>query len=67
MQTVRVIQPFIVQQAVHAPGDLITVDERSAIELIATGLAERAESHPDQPEACVKPDCCKAVRKAAKR
>jgi hypothetical protein len=46
---------------------LITVDERTAIELIATGLAERAEAHPDQPEACVKPDCCKATRKAAKR
>lgn len=67
MPTVRVIQAFIIEKAAHGPGDLLTVDERTATELIATGLAERAESHPDQPEACVKPDCCKAVRKAAKR
>jgi hypothetical protein len=67
MQTVRVIQAYADLKDAHAPGDLLTVDERTAIELIATGLAERAEAHPDQPEACVKPDCCKATRKAAKR
>lgn len=68
MQKIRVIQGFVdAALEPHAAGDVIEVDDRLATELLATGVAERAESHPDQPEACVKPECCKAVRKAAKR
>jgi hypothetical protein len=63
MKTVRVIQPFIMEKAAHGAGDLLTVDEAVAIELISTGLAER---HEPEPRACVKPDCCKAVKKGAK-
>lgn len=63
MPTVRVIQAFIMEKAAHGPGDLLTVDDRTAIELLATGLAER---HEPEPRACVKPDCCRAVKKGAK-
>ena len=48
-------------------GHIYDVPEARAIEFMSLGWAERAEAHPDQPEACVQPDCCKATRKAAKR
>lgn len=63
MQTVRVIQAYADLKEAHSPGELLHVDERTATELIATGLAER---HEPEPRACVKPECCKAVKKGAK-
>jgi hypothetical protein len=38
-----------------------------AVEFMSLGWAERAEFHPDQPEACVKPECCRAIKKGARR
>ena len=67
MQKIRVIQAFVdAALEPHAPGEVIEVDDRLATELMATGIAERATNHPSQPEACVKPDCCRAVKKGAK-
>lgn len=63
MPTVKVIQPHIVGKDVRNIGEVLQVDERTATELIATGLAER---HEPEPRACVKPDCCRAVKKGAK-
>jgi len=63
MPTVRVIQAYADLKEAHSPGDVLNVDERTATELIATGLAER---HEPEPRACVKPECCKAVKKGAK-
>lgn len=63
MPTVRVIQAYADLKEAHSPGEVLTVDDRTAIELIATGLAER---HEPEPRACVKPECCRAVKKGAK-
>lgn len=63
MQKVRVIQAYADTRDAHSVGEVIEVDERTATELISTGLAERADP---EPRACVKPDCCKAVKKGAK-
>lgn len=51
----------------YGEGQVYDLAESRAIEFISLGWAERAEHHPDQPEACVKPECCRAVRKGAKR
>jgi hypothetical protein len=48
-------------------GQTYEVSDSRGIEFISLGWAERAEFHPDQPEACVKPNCCRATRKGAKR
>jgi len=63
MPKVKVIQAFADTRDGHAVGDVLEVDDRTATELIATGLAERAEP---EPRACVKPDCCRAVKKGAR-
>ena len=63
MQTVRVIQAYADLKEAHSPGEVLDVDERTATELISTGLAER---HEPEPRACVKPECCKAVKKGAR-
>ena len=63
MPKVKVIQPFAIRETIHEPGTVIEVAEALSIELICTGLAERYEP---EPRACVKPDCCRAVKKGSK-
>jgi hypothetical protein len=63
MPKVKVIQAYADTRDVHQVGEVLDVDDRTATELIATGLAERDEP---EPRACVKPDCCRAVKKGAK-
>jgi len=48
---------------VHAPGEVISVDERTAIEWLALGYAERADS--DDVQCCSRAVPCKAVKKGA--
>lgn len=63
MPKVKVIQAYADTRDGHSVGEVLDVDDRTATELIATGLAERYEA---EPRACVKPDCCRAVKKGAK-
>lgn len=46
MAKVRLLQPVAVRKGVLEPGDVLEVDERTSIEWIATGVAERAEIPP---------------------
>jgi hypothetical protein len=64
---VKMLQTVGMSGEGYAEGQVYDLPEPRAVEFLALGWAERAEFHPDQPEACVKPDCCKATRKAAKR
>ena len=48
-------------------GQVYDLSESRAIEFMSLGWAERADVHPDQPEACVKPECCKATKKGARK
>lgn len=51
----------------YGEGQVYDLPESRAVEFMSLGWAERAEFHPDQPEACVKPACCKAAKKGANR
>jgi hypothetical protein len=51
----------------YAQGQVYDLPDTRAIEFMSLGWAERAEFHPDQPEACVKPECCRATKKGARR
>lgn len=55
------IQAVATATGVHAVGEIVTVDDRTYIEWIALGYAERAE----QVECCSKSVPCKAVKKGA--
>jgi len=68
MLNIKILQSIETDTTIHAVGDVICVDERTATEWLSLGFAERAETHPDQPESCVRgAACCKAVRRGAQR
>lgn len=64
---VKMLQSVGTADEGYGEGQVYDLTEPRAIEFMSLGWAERADHHPDQPEACVKPDCCKATRKAARR
>ena len=57
------IQTIATATSVHAAGEVISVDERTAIEWLALGYAERADS--DDVQCCSRAVPCKAVKKGA--
>ena len=63
MPNVKMIQGVVTATGAHAPGEVVTVDERTAIEWLALGLAERADS--DDVQCCSRAVPCKAVKKGA--
>ena len=63
MRNVKMIQGVVTATGVHAPGEVISVDERTAIEWLALGYAERADS--DDVQCCSRAVPCKAVKKGA--
>jgi hypothetical protein len=65
MAKVRLLQAVAMRKAVMEPGDTLDVDERTAIEWMATGVAERVDG--PQVIACVRETFSTATRKAAKR
>lgn len=46
MAKVRLLQAVAMRKAVHEPGEVLEVDERTAIEWMATAVAERADVAP---------------------
>ena len=63
MLNVKMIQTIATATSVHAAGEVISVDERTAIEWLALGYAERADS--DDVQCCSRAVPCKAVKKGA--
>ena len=63
MRNVKMIQGVVTATGVHAAGEVISVDERTAIEWLALGYAERADS--DDVQCCSRAVPCKAVKKGA--
>ena len=63
MRNVKMIQGVVTATGVHAPGEVISVDERTAIEWLALGYAERADF--DDVQCCSRAVPCKAVKKGA--
>jgi len=63
MRNVKMIQGVVTATGAHAPGEVISVDERTAIEWLALGYAERADA--DDVQCCSRAVPCKAVKKGA--
>ncbi len=63
MPNVKMIQAVVTATGAHAPGEVVAVDERTAIEWLALGFAERADA--DDMQCCTRAVPCKAVRKGA--
>ena len=63
MPKVKMIQAIATATTVYAPGEIVAVDERTAIEWLALGYAERADS--DDVQCCSRAVPCKAVKKGA--
>lgn len=64
---VKMLQTVGMADDGYGEGQVYDLPEPRATEFLSLGWAERADFHPDQPEACVKPQCCKATRKGARR
>ena len=64
---VKMLQTVGMADEGYGEGQVYDLPEPRAVEFLSLGWAERAEFHADHPEACVKPECCKATRKAARR
>jgi hypothetical protein len=64
---VKMLQTVGMANEGYGEGLVYDLPDARAIEFLSLGWAERAEFHPDQPEACVKPECCRAVKKGARR
>ena len=65
-QRVAMLQSIVTDEGAHAVGDLVTVDERTAIEWLSLGFAERADGVV-APESCVKSISSRATKPGAKR
>lgn len=66
MPRVSILQAIVTNEGAHAVGDLVTVDERTAIEWLSLGFAERADGAV-APECAIRTAPNRATKPGAKR